>query len=390
MHTPRIKVLLVMVLATGTSTPFACWSQSRAPLMQSLDIQMPVAPTPVQIGGQPHLVYELHVTNFRSHDIVLTRVVAFDPDTKITLSTLLDSELTSKIGHPAMRTEPADKRVIAGGMRAVIFQWIAFDDARRLPAKVQHRIEFDLSSGPAHSSVQDSPTLVSINAPVVLSPPLRGGPWVAVYDPQLEHGHRTSIYTIEGRARIPARFAIDWMRMNEDSSLARGDESSITNWHGYGADVLAVADGVIVEAKDDMTEPVSLAAAHGEMSLENASGNYVTLNLGKGRYAFYEHLKHGSIKVRVGERVRAGQLIGQLGNSGSSSSGPHLHFHVADANSTLAAEGMPFVFDAFDVIGVFPTLEAVINKERWQPPPANLRGTRKMEMPAGKTVVMFP
>ena len=139
----------------------------------------------------------------------------------------------------------------------------------------------------------------------------------------LERGHRTSIYTLGGRARIPARFAIDWILLDDDAAHARGDDSRIASWFGYGAEVLAVADGIVAAARDDMPEDAAIARAAAPIALENASGNYVTLDLGAGRYAFYGHLRAGSLRVRAGDRVQGGQALGQLGNSGSSSSEPH-------------------------------------------------------------------
>ncbi len=93
--------------------------------------------------------------------------------------------------------------------------------------------------------------------------PLRGGPWAALYNPTMVGGHRTSIYTIDGRARIPARFAIDWVKLADDASHARGDATSVANWHGYAAEVLAVADGTIADAVDDMPEGAKLVRGHG-------------------------------------------------------------------------------------------------------------------------------
>jgi murein DD-endopeptidase len=77
----------------------------------------------------------------------------------------------------------------------------------------------------------------------------------------------------------------------------------------------------------------------------------VALDIGGGRFAFYEHLQRGSVAVKTGQRVRRGQVIARLGSSGSTSIGPHLHFHVADQNSVLAAEGVPFVFREFAHMG---------------------------------------
>ncbi len=60
-------------------------------------------------------------------------------------------------------------------------------------------------------------------------------------------------------------------------------------------------------------------------------------------------MKPGSVRVRVGERVRRGQVLGQLGNSGNSAT-PHLHLQVQIGRSFLS-DGLPFVFDRFQLLG---------------------------------------
>jgi murein DD-endopeptidase MepM/ murein hydrolase activator NlpD len=93
----------------------------------------------------------------------------------------------------------------------------------------------------------------------------------------------------------------------------------------------------------------------------------VALDLGAGRFAFYEHLQRGSVRVKQGQKVRRGDVLARLGSSGSSSIGPHLHFHVADANHTLAAEGLPFVFRNFTVLGEFSSIDALLAGDKWIP-----------------------
>lgn len=385
------RVLAMLAAALTIASPSAARAQQRPHLQQSVDVQVPVAPTPVTISGTRYLAYELHITNFRTIDVALTRVEVRGDD-NTSLADLRGDALTTKLARPGFRTPPADKRLIAAGMRAIVFQWLPLDPGVATPSTLRHRIELDLmqQSGPEHVTVEARALPVRKETLPTLGPPLRGGPWVALYAPLMERGHRTSIYTIDGGARIPARYAIDWVRLKEDATHASGDESKIANHHGYGADVLAVADAVVAEAADDIAESPSLADAAGAISLENASGNYVTLDLGGQRYAFYEHLKHGSVKVRTGERVKRGQVIGQLGNSGSSSAGPHLHFHVADANSALGAEGMPYVLTGFEVIGAYDQIGDFAENKRWKQPPGDTGGARRMELPDANRVILFP
>ncbi len=166
------------------------------------------------------------------------------------------------------------------------------------------------------------------------------------------------LYAVNGAAHIPGRFAIDWIKVDHQGRYVHGEEDKATHWLSYGAEVLAVADGVIASARDDILENPSVTAnASNKVPLEQASGNYVSLDLGDGRHVFYEHLKPRSVRVKPGEHVRRGQVIGQLGYTGEST-GPHLHLHVADANLPLSAEGIPYAFQRFKLLGVYASIEA--------------------------------
>ncbi len=357
---------------------FAFAAQARPKIVQSLDVDIPVAPRPVVVAGKRVLAYELHLTNLRPIDVTLTRIEVRDAVRGTQLAEYRDEELARRLGRPGLRPAPPDQRILGGGMRAVLYVWLALDDGIASPTRLRHVIE-------SEALMEGAEIAVRSESPLVLDPPLRGGPWVALYDPLMIGGHRTAIYTLGGRARIPARFAIDWIRLGEDGSTAHGDASKVANWHGYGADVLAVADGLIAEAHDDIAGAETIDASQGAMPLETASGNYVILDLGGSRFAIYEHLLHGSIRVKKGDRVKRGQVIAQLGNTGSSSSGPHLHFHVADASATLEAEGLPYVFRNFDVIGAFDSIKEATSGVRWK----ELSSARRMELPGANVVVTF-
>jgi murein DD-endopeptidase MepM/ murein hydrolase activator NlpD len=93
------------------------------------------------------------------------------------------------------------------------------------------------------------------------------------------------------------------------------------------------------------------------LPLEEADGNSLVLDLGGERYALYAHLERGSIRVRVGDKVRKGQVIALVGNSGNTLA-PHLHFHVMDSSSPLGSNGLPYAIDRFRVTGRSPGTEA--------------------------------
>jgi len=363
----RLALLMVVMAAVAGLHPTA--AQILTPPGASLDVQVPVVPMPVRIGGQPHLAYELHITNFRSSDLVLTRVDVLGnrPDRAV-LASYRDDALRSRMARAGARRDTPDPHVIPSGMRVVMFIWLALDEGTPVPDVLRHRVSFELSTatGPEAGAIEGGAIAVRRGTPIVLDPPLRGGPWVAIYDPSSVGGHRRAIFAIDGRARIPARFAVDWVKLSDDT-------------HGYGADVLAVSDATVADAVDRFLEPTV------PLTLDNAAGNHVTLDLGAGRFAFYEHLRPGSIRVMVGQAVRSGEVLASLGASGSVSSGPHLHFHVGDTNSTLGSEGLPYVFNRFDVLGAFRSLDAFAKGEAWVPSASS----RRLELPPQQAVVRF-
>lgn len=361
-----------------------------ADLQSSLDLVIPEPPTPVNVGGQTRLVYELHLTNFSPDRVMLQSLEVRDAEHGTTLAAFAGADLAALLGHPGSQVAPADPRIIEPGMRAVSYFWLALGKGRAVPRALTHRVSFDLlRAGVSIPTVTNGgTTAVSDHRLPVLGPPLRGGPWVAVYDPSMSRGHRRMLFAVDGRAAIPARFAVDWFKIDTNGKLAHGDEAVVANWYGYGADVLAVANAVVVAVRGDMSESASTSmTGRPRNPLQNASGNFVVLDLGSGRYAFYEHLKPGSLRVRAGDRVVTGQVIGSLGYTGDST-GPHLHFHVADAPSPLAAEGLPYLIRHFEVLGDYETMAAFASGRPWKPA-LQQPDRRSMQFPSADDVIRF-
>jgi murein DD-endopeptidase MepM/ murein hydrolase activator NlpD len=76
---------------------------------------------------------------------------------------------------------------------------------------------------------------------------------------------------------------------------------------------------------------------------ETVAGNYIVIDIGNDVYAVYGHLIPMSLKVKVGDKVKKGQVIGLIGNSGNSDC-PHLHFHLeSKSNAFFGGEGIPYL-----------------------------------------------
>jgi hypothetical protein len=360
-----------------------------ADLQSSLELAVPEPPTPVNVGGQTRLVYELHLTNFSPDRVMLQSIAVRSAGSGTLFGDYSDADLSALLGHPGTIQGPADPRIIEPGMRVVSYFWLAPGRGTAVPRMLTHRVSLELlRAGAVVPVVIDGGTTVVSRQPLpALGPPLRGGPWVAVYDPAMNRGHRRMLFAVNGRADIPARFAIDWFKIDTEGKLAHGDKAVIANWFGYGAEVLAVANAVVVAVRGNMSESVSMSTAHIRNPLQNASGNFVVLDLGSGRYAFYEHLKPGSLRVRAGDQVTAGQVIASLGYTGDST-GPHLHFHVADGPSPIAAEGVPYVIRNFTVLGDYETIAAFAAGGPWKPAQRQ-PNSRSMQFPVANAVIRF-
>lgn len=373
----QIKLLVLTFLALAG--PGAAAAQTN----QAVDVHVAEAPDIVRIGATDQLVYELHLTNFSGHPLELNGLVIKADDRDAPLKTYSRDELPAAIdlvGPPE-----ANARIIPIGRRAVVYVNAPIADAP-LRGSISHMLTLSkIDTDEADFTIAGGKTTLASAALPRLAAPLRGGPWVAVYDPGMERGHRRVFYATEGKATLPGRFAIDFMKVDANGKLSSGDANIAANHYGFGAEVLAVADGTVVGVRDDVPDPPAVKGRPNP-GIADASGNYVMLDIGGGRIATYEHLKQGA-PVKPGERVKAGQVVGFLGFTGQASA-PHLHFHLADRASILGAEGRPYVFASLTRLGQYPAIESFFRGEAW---PSEGRGeTVRDSFPPPNLVVRFP
>ena len=336
---PLLTVELTRNSAPAASAPAAVASAPRNyPFGLPLLAEVPIGPTPFPAGGKTHLVYELHITNLDVSEpaLLLKRLEVLDGNS--VLSTLEGTDLIASIIRSGGTGE--DQRML-NGRHAVVFLWVTMDGAARVPAQLRHRITVE------NFTLETEPVAVSQTKPILISPPLRGSGWMALNGPGNGSAHRRALLLVNGRAYISQRFAIDWAKIGSNGRTFEGDDKQNQTHFAYGSDVLAVADGVVATVKDGIPEnipgPTSRAVP---ITPETIGGNHIILDLGGGRFAFYAHLQPGKIRVKVGDRVKRGEVMALLGNSGNSTE-PHLHFHITNANSALGSEGLPYLLDAW-------------------------------------------
>lgn len=135
------------------------------------------------------------------------------------------------------------------------------------------------------------------------------------------------------------RFALDLVVRGPDGRSHAGAGTRNEDYHCWGKPILAPAAGTVVAAVDGIADNVPRATTN----TEAPAGNHVMLDLGGGEFALLAHFRAGSLAVRPGETVAAGQTLGECGNSGNSSE-PHLHFHLQDGPTLFRAAGLPAQF----------------------------------------------
>ena len=294
----------------------------------------------------------------------------------------------SRLARPGRAAADIPKRVMAGGTTAILFLDVAF--ASVPTSDLHHRLFVKLDAEqPTEMSLLTAIVSLRSSAPLVLSPPVKGEYWLAMNGLSNDSSHRRTIVVVDGRATIAQRFATDWTRLGSDGQAFHDDPAQNSNWYAYGVDVLSVHRGRVTGAQDGITENNPTADHKAvPIDLNTVAGNYLIVQIAPYRYALYAHLQPGSFKVRVGDRVKAGDLLARLGNSGNSDA-PHLDFHVCDRNSPLGCEGIPYVFDCFSQFGEVPSLEVLTNGVGWKPIENGSPKLRKHELPTSNAVVRF-
>jgi murein DD-endopeptidase len=322
----------------------------------SIEFRVPKTPTVAVSDSGAFIAYELHVTNLTALPMTLRRVDVLDADKRGTpVMSLSDSALLRAVARPAPNIPAASRMQTGPGLRAYVYLWIPTTKAAA-PSRLMHRLTFqrartDSSAAGTDTSsiVLEGTTIPVEREAVVISPPVRGE-WAAFNGPSNASGHRRLVLALEGHVASGQRFAIDFLQVDSAGKSYHGDAAKNSNYIAYGTELLAVADGIVAATKDGIPENVPGANSRAvPITLETVGGNFVGIDIGNGKYALYAHVQPASLRVKVGDRVKRGQVIALLGNSGNSTE-PHVHFQIADAPAFLSSEGVPYAMD-FDVVG---------------------------------------
>jgi hypothetical protein len=312
-----------------------------------VEARVPKSPTVATGSAGAFLIYEVVLTNLESREFKWTRLDVMDGKGTV-LHSLADSTLWRDLTRPGQGSIAfSDRPRLGPQQRAVVFLRVPVSG--EAPTELRHRLTVTDSIGTRTLALRRVPVT---REAAVIGPPLRGGNWFAANGPGNTSGHRRAQIPVEGHPAIAQRFAIDYVIVDSAFKTYRGDAKKNESYFAEDQDAIAVADGIVASTKDSIPENIPGATSRAvPITMETVGGNFVILDIGNGRYAFYAHLRPGSLRVKAGDRVKRGAVLGKVGNSGNSTE-PHLHFHLSDDNSPLGSEGVPYVHDQYELLGV--------------------------------------
>lgn len=309
-----------------------------------------------------HVVYELQLTNVRPQPATLAGIDVVDAANG---SRIVEAYSGADLQHRlrTLGSRPTTNLALEpNGARLVLIE-LDFDRRADVPGALVHRLHVltapvDGGSASAPTAYTAAPFPVDGGATEV-GPPLVGGGWVAGNGCCSTDGvHRATVLPINGALHAAQRFAIDRIRLDSQGRLVNGDPADVGSYTAYGADIVAVAAGTVVDALNTLDDQVpGRLPDPGTITLGNVLGNHVTVRHSDGRYATYAHMQKGSVAVGVGGNVLPGQTLGRIGNTGNTSA-PHLHFQITEGRSVLGSDGLPFVVDRF-------RLQGRMDAQRW-------------------------
>ena len=167
---------------------------------------------------------------------------------------------------------------------------------------------------------------------------------------------------------LSQRYAFDFIAVGDDGSFVKTDGKTNEDYFSFGLDILAPADGEVIEAADGLRDNRPK-----EMNNFNFTGNYIMIMHNENTFSILGHLKQNSIKVAAGDRVKKGEKIAQCGNSGNTTD-PHLHFQVQDSDVFArmdsnyvrhdVAEGVKVYFSSVKVNGTAKTKYSPVKGDR--------------------------
>ncbi|HEY0703225.1 MAG TPA: M23 family metallopeptidase [Candidatus Acidoferrales bacterium] len=327
-------------------------SEKITPLM----LQVQDAPIPfLGSDSRTHLVYELELKNFSSANLTIEKLEVLAPDGAV-IQTLDEKEIVTRLQPAGHRDSTA---TMLGSTFALLFLHVTLPANTIAPKTLTHKIHLRAEAAPpGQQEITETGGEIAIDEQhvVVIGPPLRGKNYVSADSCCDATRHTRAALPVNGRVWLAQRYAVDWEQLDDANRIYHGPRENLASYTIFGKEAIAVADATVASVTDNLPEQTPGKYPE-NIPIAEADGNSVVLDLGNNHFALYAHLQPGKIRVHQGDTVKRGQVLGLVGNSGNSVA-PHLHFHIVNNLSPLAANGQPYEIAAFEVTAKSPGTSA--------------------------------
>jgi murein DD-endopeptidase MepM/ murein hydrolase activator NlpD len=183
----------------------------------------------------------------------------------------------------------------------------------------------------AATPVQPVAPVVPDKQQTELYPPFKGS-WTVIAGGEFQEGAAQ-------RNLLQQQYAYEFSGMDANGNRYKNNGKALDDYAGYGKEVLAPANGTVVEAIDGIREN-----SPGMRNPYVQIGNAIIIQHSNREYSVLAYLKQGSVRVKAGDKVTRGQVIAQCGGSGSATE-PVIHYHLQDTPYLQSARGLKFYFD---------------------------------------------
>ena len=294
-----------------------------------------------------HLNFDFLLENRTHQELVLTGIELFAFDDR---GRLVHRDFVNRFSRVSLELTP--RCAVQAKQAALVFNPFHSFAASVPLKKLRFEFAFATEDGKLRykSVAEVAPVLYETKTALVL--PLKGR--VLVWDGHdYNSHHRRFDYTLpvfqrQGKTANYQRYGYDFVLVNEQGIMYRGRPKD-SDWYlgkpddndlyfAFGAPVYAAGAGRIADAHDGEPDDRRVGGSGG--------GNYVVIDHLNGEYSWFGHLKKGSVKVKPGQMVKRGEVIGQVGASGDSLF-PHLHYELRTGPGMKGIEGLPSYFSFF-------------------------------------------
>lgn len=362
-------ILFILFYAgTGCSEPKSVGDPDSA-FPNSIGILPSALPNLVQSFGTYHLEYELLVSNQGQAPVVLRGIEATNSIGK-RIAWFGEKEVAARLASE----EPGH---LQPGELAVLVMSVSAEKADDLKS-LTHQLRISSENGGVKAfNVMGGTIHVTNEARADLGAPVRGGSWVVLGPFDYRMSGRRQSADVEGFRVFPHRFEMSLSKMADAEGTTSGSGANNSDYAAFGEPVYAMADGRVLQVVNGITDH-----SPGRPDTTNPDGNFVLMEIGD-EYCVYAGLQKGSIPLKVGDRLRKGDLVGRIGNSGASAE-PELRVRLITAPDPLRSMGLEFGFQSFRWVGWLKGADHL--RERF---PKAEPGVRRREVPPSGSIVQF-